>query len=456
MRRGPSSKRSREEVSVPTTTATTSAAASKGTTAAARAAPAAEPMFLFDGCGGPGPQVAGWQRHRIAHRPELLALRFVGMGDRAACRAAGEMVLEPGALERLEDPVQPVRQVRLGTGVRRGPVVRASGGGRSSSGAPGRLVRGGAGLGLRSAAASASRSAASAWRRLSRARVRSARAATWLTPRAPRELETGQVMELGEEERGALALREPLEGALLLAELHDLTGLELAAALGVSHVAARALLTRARESLRQALAPSGTRKRPRISRPRPGPRRTDRPGAPDELRPPSRPDDWSTAHARAQSDLSDRLDGILEPLESAWLEDHLAGCAACRTVADAYEAQRQELRAMRDPVPLPPRDLWARTAAAIEQEPGFRDRRSTRRRWFAPLLAAALVVAVVVGTLTSSRLLFDDGHAARPSGGGLVAAGSQPAGSAFASPRRSRSTGTCSGSASPGRRLHAA
>ena len=42
--------------------------------------------------------------------------------------------------------------------------------------------------------------------------------------------------------------------ALLLAELHDMTGLELASAMGVSHVAARALLTRARESLRQALA----------------------------------------------------------------------------------------------------------------------------------------------------------------------------------------------------------
>ncbi len=42
--------------------------------------------------------------------------------------------------------------------------------------------------------------------------------------------------------------------ALLLAELHDLTGLELSAALGVSHVAARALLTRARQSLREALA----------------------------------------------------------------------------------------------------------------------------------------------------------------------------------------------------------
>jgi len=47
---------------------------------------------------------------------------------------------------------------------------------------------------------------------------------------------------------------ERQRAALLLAELHDLTGLELAAVLGVSHVAARALLTRARESLRQALA----------------------------------------------------------------------------------------------------------------------------------------------------------------------------------------------------------
>jgi RNA polymerase sigma-70 factor, ECF subfamily len=47
---------------------------------------------------------------------------------------------------------------------------------------------------------------------------------------------------------------ERQRSALLLAELHDLTGLELAATLGVSHVAARALLTRARESLRQALA----------------------------------------------------------------------------------------------------------------------------------------------------------------------------------------------------------
>jgi RNA polymerase sigma-70 factor (ECF subfamily) len=58
----------------------------------------------------------------------------------------------------------------------------------------------------------------------------------------------------GDMQRALERIPERQRAALLLAELHDLTGLELAAALGVSHVAARALLTRARQSLRQALA----------------------------------------------------------------------------------------------------------------------------------------------------------------------------------------------------------
>jgi RNA polymerase sigma-70 factor, ECF subfamily len=58
----------------------------------------------------------------------------------------------------------------------------------------------------------------------------------------------------GDLQRALERIPERQRAALLLAELHDLTGLELAAALGVSHVAARALLTRARESLRHALA----------------------------------------------------------------------------------------------------------------------------------------------------------------------------------------------------------
>jgi RNA polymerase sigma-70 factor (ECF subfamily) len=55
-------------------------------------------------------------------------------------------------------------------------------------------------------------------------------------------------------ERALAKIPERQRVALLLAELHDLTGLELATAMGVSHVAARAILTRARESLRRALA----------------------------------------------------------------------------------------------------------------------------------------------------------------------------------------------------------
>ncbi len=57
-----------------------------------------------------------------------------------------------------------------------------------------------------------------------------------------------------EMERALAQVPERQRMALLMAEVHELTGLELAEALCVSHVAARALLTRARESLRQALA----------------------------------------------------------------------------------------------------------------------------------------------------------------------------------------------------------
>lgn len=58
----------------------------------------------------------------------------------------------------------------------------------------------------------------------------------------------------GDLERALARIPERQRAALLLAEVHDLNGLELAAAMGTSHVAARALLTRARESLRRALA----------------------------------------------------------------------------------------------------------------------------------------------------------------------------------------------------------
>jgi RNA polymerase sigma-70 factor (ECF subfamily) len=57
----------------------------------------------------------------------------------------------------------------------------------------------------------------------------------------------------GEMERALARLPERQRSALILAELHDLTGLELAAVMGSSHIAVRALLTRARDNLRDAL-----------------------------------------------------------------------------------------------------------------------------------------------------------------------------------------------------------
>jgi hypothetical protein len=124
---------------------------------------------------------------------------------------------------------------------------------------------------------------------------------------------------------------------------------------------------------------------------------------------PRRPDDWPSSHVRARTDLSDRLDGPLEPAEAEWLATHLAACADCTDTASAYAAQRVALHDLRERTPEPPRDLWARTAAAIESEARFRDtsRRSLGRRRpvLAPfaMLTAAVAVAVIVGTLTSSR-----------------------------------------------------
>lgn len=145
-----------------------------------------------------------------------------------------------------------------------------------------------------------------------------------------------------------------------------------------------------------------------------------------------RPDDWPSSHVRARADLSDRLDAPLEPVEAEWLDTHLAACPVCTETATDYAAQRLELRALRDRTPEPPRDLWARTAAAIESESRFRDagRRTfgRRRASLAPfaLLGTAVAVAVIVGTLTSSQRPGGDGTATPTND---VAVASDPEGS---------------------------
>ena len=109
------------------------------------------------------------------------------------------------------------------------------------------------------------------------------------------------------------------------------------------------------------------------------------------------PDAWASEHERARIRAAQRLDGPLGSRESAWLDEHLANCPACAAVAAEYEAQRQALHDLLPPAP--PRDLWARTAAALDRETPARRRRWPIRSVAAPIgaLAGVLVVAVVVG-----------------------------------------------------------
>lgn len=114
-------------------------------------------------------------------------------------------------------------------------------------------------------------------------------------------------------------------------------------------------------------------------------------------------------HDRGQALAAQRLDAPLEPADGLWLDDHLAGCEACRAIAAAYEADRLALRGLRDRQPEPPRDLWARTSAAIERESAARGgapRRTaggrSRRTPALGALSGVAVIAVVIGATVLS------------------------------------------------------
>ena len=185
----------------------------------------------------------------------------------------------------------------------------------------------------------------------------------------------------GELQRALERIPERQRSALLLAELHDLTGVELAATLGVSHVAARALLTRARESLRQALSverqalaeaeaagrrpPGGQVVSPRFGR---------NAGAGD--------------HERARDLASLRMDEPLADGDARWLDAHLGSCPACAAMAASFDDDRLLLRSLRTAEPQAPRDLWARTAAALEAEADRHPGRSAPVRGSFGLFAA--------------------------------------------------------------------
>jgi hypothetical protein len=125
--------------------------------------------------------------------------------------------------------------------------------------------------------------------------------------------------------------------------------------------------------------------------------------------------DAESGHDRARMLMSDGLLATLEPDDAAWLGRHLDGCAECRRDWKAFRADHRLLRSLRDTSPEPPRDLWARTSAALDREAQRRGtpaasrvaRQQRRGGWRAlPLGAAASVVVLAV--FIGSRL-FNEG-----------------------------------------------
>jgi hypothetical protein len=112
----------------------------------------------------------------------------------------------------------------------------------------------------------------------------------------------------------------------------------------------------------------------------------------------------AAVHDRARRLAAEQLDRVLGAEDAIWLEQHLGGCRACRSIAMAYQANRLALRSLRGHEPEPPRDLWARTSAALERESAVRgrDRRrqatdSSRRGPALGVLSGVAVVVIVIG-----------------------------------------------------------
>ena len=117
-------------------------------------------------------------------------------------------------------------------------------------------------------------------------------------------------------------------------------------------------------------------------------------------------------HGRARELAAARLDEAIPAAEAGWLEDHLAACPDCSAVAAEYDDQRSALRSLRLDTPEPPRDLWARTSAALESEGA---RGSWRPAWLrnsasgsaTPSVATPLMLSITspvkVGFVCGSR-----------------------------------------------------
>ena len=112
-------------------------------------------------------------------------------------------------------------------------------------------------------------------------------------------------------------------------------------------------------------------------------------------------------HAAWRELIAARLDRPLTRSETRSLADHLRDCAACREADRDYRSQRELLRAL--PSRPAPRDLWPRTAAALDREVArgtTRFGRTWRRRGRKYGPSAALMATIAsLGVVTGLALM---------------------------------------------------
>ena len=130
-------------------------------------------------------------------------------------------------------------------------------------------------------------------------------------------------------------------------------------------------------------------------------------------------------HDRARALFSAGFLGPLGEADQAWLADHLGRCPYCRAEREAYDADRAMLRSLRDQPLVPPRDLWARTAAELERQ-GLpaRARRGPLGLSLPPVSSRGLPYGPLAGALVALVVLV---VAFMPPSTPLVPSGSQPA-----------------------------
>lgn len=146
------------------------------------------------------------------------------------------------------------------------------------------------------------------------------------------------------------------------------------------------------------------------------------------------------AHERARLLSAESVDAQLDPTDHAWLADHLGTCADCAAIDEEYRAIHDELRNL--PAPEPPRDLWARTSAALDTVDAAASRKAPggsrtagfgRRPLFSTAIAVGFVVVIAAVSIMNQGPLRSLGSG--PTGSSMVALGSTTSGRSPSAPQ---------------------